>query len=312
MPTAEIPLCVYQDDHARPSVVQEVNRLAMEIPGSVRRVLRYSEPVLVENDAVVSLVVGGDGTVRKVTQALWQRNYISKLVVTRAGSHCGFYETLKWAGATVSPRDVIKNEFSQAKPYRPGIINEDPGLLILHAGVFGKIPREHAEDHRRIRNNLALPRKWPMFLAAMSSVLRRMNPDTEYSPDTIRLLLMQHRLGSFVIGIEPPVLDNNNLYLLELKAQTRAQLMTSLLVLFKEILNKKKLGEISGLTIKPEIQIPLDTGGNIDGDWINFDDIKKNEGCSQGVLYIRKIEKTIDSCALVFEKGRMHEASRER
>jgi len=298
MTTAEAPLGIYVNDQARPRCVREAEKLAAAVPDTIWKDLHYPEPAEIV-DANVSLVIGGDWSANIIMRGLIRRGYPGIFVVAPGGSQNGLFETLKAGGAVVHSNDIINNSFSHVLPFRPGMINNNPENIFNHAVALGQIAWEHALTHRRIRMSPILPREWPMFLAAMSSVLNRMSPEAQYSPDVIRLLLTQHRLGPFGIGIESLVLDSPDLYLLELNAHSREQLMSSLMTLFKQILNKKKLREISGITIGSELPFPFQAYGNIDGDWRAIEPAKGQSGRRQGVLYAGKTDQTILSGALV-------------
>jgi diacylglycerol kinase family enzyme len=146
---------------ARESVAQKVINLGIQ----EARISDLTYPVQIPETTKATIVVGGDGSVRSVMEALLERDEPGRLLVVKGGSQNGTYEALKGEKVIFRAQEFALGT-SKTPMYSPGLVN---GKLFHHGAGTGFFEVRQAIENERIRRSTT-----PRPLQAYAAVYRTM------------------------------------------------------------------------------------------------------------------------------------------
>lgn len=206
--------------------------LAGEIPNSFTEELKFPfTQAIADTKAIV--IVGGDGSLRSVSEYLMAEKDPPSLIVMPGGSHNGVYRSLKDASVTTSKDQLIKGESEEIPTFRPGLIN---GQLFNHFTGWEELELLHARSSERIRR-FFYPRNYRMFAAGIFAIAGslKMQGNPEY---LMRIVITSPFVGP-IKAVPDQELYSDKLTLLSVSsAPTRLQSAARLGILLFHSLTK--------------------------------------------------------------------------
>lgn len=122
------------------------------------------------------LVVGGDGSLRRVFQLLYEKEDLKPIGTLGGGTNNIFHKALIKAGATLSLEEFLEANLKKEKYlFRPGNLGDDYFSVTVGAGQFEKIAGLFLE-----RLRVSTPRRLRLHISSffsLVSTMARHNPD---------------------------------------------------------------------------------------------------------------------------------------
>ncbi|GEM_PF-3384313 len=210
---------------ARENIKRKTVDLAESTENSYIKELRFplSE---IEKDTNIVVVVGGDGSVRRVSEALiGKENPI--LLVAPGGSQNGFYRALLDTRTVITSDQLTQQSIEKIPSFRPGIIN---GRLFNHQSAVGELALIQSEFNHRLRAH-QFPRNYRTYAASALTIARGLTLKEE-SDYLVRLAATNPYAAALKILPEQD-LFSDTLSLISIKsAKTRIQSVAKLGFIF--------------------------------------------------------------------------------
>ncbi len=123
-------------------------KLAREIPSTTLHELKFPLEEIPDDETIL-IVVGGDGSVKGVTEAMLKRDNPGLLLIIPAGAQNGLYTGLKDERSTLTVEQVLDKATSHIPHFRPGNIEGELFVHLADVTRSGVLQIQYAEAIRK-------------------------------------------------------------------------------------------------------------------------------------------------------------------
>lgn len=268
---------------------QRAKTQALDISSKLQgaRVEELKFPVSPIPDSVETVVVvGGDGSVRAVTESMLDRDNPGTLIVTPAGSLNGFYQGLMNARAVMPVAKLGSGEL-EIQRYYPGEISNKP---FIHLAGWGRREVLHARYSEELRGKM--PRELRPYGAVIFELLtvRNLGKDSFYQT---RFAMTTPHVGALKI-YPSQEFYGNTVTVASMRAENKRQAFVKFLVGYVYALCRQPIPRsIIDFSTNTSFSFPNENRGeaNLDGQVLPIP--------KQGTIYIARNKKGVQAAALV-------------
>lgn len=216
----------------------QAQEIAARITSGVIYPLFYPMESIPEEVKTV-IAVGGDGTIRSVTEELMKGDEQRNLLVVGGGSQNGFWRSLKSEGVVLIEEEINNFNFDSLPDFHPGSIrsahNEDQ-YIFNHTAEFGNPLIRFTEINEGLRTS-KIPRTMRLFVTIAKLLIERRQDDLRINQH-VDVFATGHNMGSMKIFSNQSLYDDF-LTRVSIQNEKRAELLRKFLIISAHLITKK-------------------------------------------------------------------------